>query len=60
MQRIGQENLTVETLLTEVMYSEPTLNDHTIFTTIMSPLLEHFEAHPVDSEYPDVAAESPI
>jgi len=42
------------------MLQTPTLNDHTIFTAILVPGKNYFEAYPEDSDYPDVAAVSPI
>jgi len=43
------------TLRNDVMLQHPTLNDRTIFSTIMSPAKGLLDAIPTDDDYPDIA-----
>jgi len=55
MEKMGQQGLTPETFRSEVMLQNATLNDGTIFSTIMIPSQGLFDVIPVDSDYPDGA-----
>jgi len=55
MQSVGFENINADNLRHTVMLAEPTLNDHTIFSSILIPALGSLDAIPVKSDYPDIS-----
>mmetsp|Transcript_30905 Transcript_30905/g.30389 ORF Transcript_30905/g.30389 Transcript_30905/m.30389 type:complete len:87 (+) Transcript_30905:1-261(+) len=53
LEALGKEALDRESLRTEVMFKNPTLNDHTIFNAMMVPKEGFIDAIGIDCDYPD-------
>jgi len=49
---IGQANISADTLLNQVMLADPNSNEKTIYTNIMIPKLNVFDAYPNDNANP--------
>lgn len=53
LQKVGTEGMNPDSLRYDVMFQNATLNDRTIFSTIMIPATGVIDAVPVKSEFPD-------